>query len=125
MSKPITAYTKSTKPVTAFSPVNSSHVTPQAYDDASVAYDSASVMYDSPDNTPRIPTAFTKLTKPVTVFAKINKNAVAYNRNSSTGSILLNSATVTLNSIVYRLSGYTGATPNQLNSKSLTGYTAL
>lgn len=81
------------------------------------------------------PTTFGKVVKSVTSFAAraknptsfggVAKNPTSYGDSSSdTGGWLLNSTVVTLNSVVYLLSGYTGATPNQSSNKNATTFTA-
>lgn len=67
-------------------------------------------------------TAYTNPSKPTTSYADVAKPTTPFANNSSIASILLNDASVTLNSTTYLLSGYTGATPNQLNNKSTTVY---
>lgn len=69
-------------------------------------------------------TTYSPVVKQKTTYAKVAKPGTSYNRNSSVSSVLLNSATVTLNSLTVLLSGYTGATPNQLGNKPLTTYAA-
>lgn len=69
--------------------------------------------------------SFTKIGKNPDTFSNVPKKDTSYNRSSSdTGSWLLNSTVVTLNSTIYRLSGYSGATPNQLSNKNATTFTA-
>lgn len=62
------------------------------------------------------------MTKNKTTYTAIAKKTTSYAANTS-ASLLLNSTTVTLASIVYRLNGYTTATaPNQLSTKPATAY---
>jgi hypothetical protein len=65
------------------------------------------------------------MAKPKTTYTKATKPDTSYNATSGVGSLLLNDTVVKLNSTVYRLSGYNGATPNQLNNKSPTDYTRI
>lgn len=66
------------------------------------------------------------MAKPKTTYSRIVKNPTSFNKSgSSIVSWLLNSTVVTLNSTLYKLSGYTGATPNQNSSKNATTFTAL
>lgn len=70
-------------------------------------------------------TTYTPTTKNRTTFGAVAKKPTSFNRNSSVASWLLNSTVVTLNSTLYLLSGYTGATPSQLNNKNATTFTAV
>lgn len=95
MAKPKTTYTPVTKNKTTFSKVAKSVV------------------------------SFSPISKNKTTMTKVAKNPTSFNDSSSdTGGWLLNSTVVTLNSLVYLLSGYTGATPNQSNNKNATTFTA-
>lgn len=71
-------------------------------------------------------TTYILATKPTTSFTKLAKNVTTYRLSQTDGgSWLLNSTIVTLNSLVYLLSGYTGATPNQSNNKNATTFTVV
>lgn len=70
-------------------------------------------------------TTYSPAVKNKTTFTKVAKNPTSFNRNSSVASWLLNSTVVTLNATLYLLSGYTGATPNQLGNKNVTTYAAV
>jgi hypothetical protein len=71
-------------------------------------------------------TAFTKIAKNATAFGTVAKPATSYSpssSNNSSGSWLLNSTIVTLNSTLYRLNGYTTTSaPNQLSTKNPVTY---
>lgn len=96
MAKPKTTYTPATKNKVSFSKVAKSLV------------------------------SFNPISKNKTTLAKVAKNRTSFNDSSTDGGgWLLNSTVVTLNSPIYLLSGYTGATPNQLNNKNATTFAAV
>lgn len=72
-------------------------------------------------------TTYTKLAKPTTTFSKVPKNATSYIPSAADAAALkwlLNSVTVTLNSVTAYLNGYfTPTVPSQLNNKPRTTYT--
>lgn len=63
------------------------------------------------------------MAKPKTSYANPTKPSTSYSVNpSAQSSVLLGDTSVKLNSTVVLLSGYTGATPNQLSTKPKTAY---
>lgn len=72
-------------------------------------------------------TTYTKLAKPKTAYTKLVEPKTSYTSSANAVlAVLLSDLTVRLDSLVVYLNGFTTATsPNTLNSKPLTTYTAV